>query len=46
LSTTNSGNPTVSDVLFILDPGNTILVTVLESTGTAPVAFETVWYEL
>jgi len=46
IGTTSSGNPYDSDVLTILDPGVTLLVTCQASSGTAPVGFETVWYEM
>jgi len=46
IATTNSGAPTVSTVLSIVDPGTSILVTCTASSGSAPVAYEVCWYEL
>jgi hypothetical protein len=46
IGSTNSGTPTIFDLLNILDPGNSILVTVIASSGTVPVAFATAWYEI
>ena len=46
IATTNSGAPTVSNVLTIIDPGTNILVTCTASSGSAPVAYEICWYEL
>lgn len=46
VASTSSGNADISHVLVIVDPGNSVLITATESSGTAPIAFEAVWYEL
>lgn len=45
LAVTSGGGIGISNLLFVLDPGQSILVTITESTGTVPVAFETAWNE-
>lgn len=46
VSTVSSGNPSRSNVLFILDPGVTLLLTAISSSATAPVGFQMAWYEI
>ena len=36
----------VSSVVQVIDPGNAMMISVTESSGTVPVAFEICWYEL
>jgi hypothetical protein len=46
LGVTSGGPPTISQVAHIIDPGNSILVTVTPSSSSAPVAYEVCWFEL
>lgn len=42
----SGGGQIVSEVLQIIDPGNSLLITVTESSATVPVSVEIVWYEI
>lgn len=46
IGTTSSCIPYDSDLLSIIDPGVTLLVTAQASSSTVPAGFETAWYEL
>jgi len=46
LAAANASSTQVSTVVQVIDPGNAMMISVTESTGTVPVAIEICWYEL
>lgn len=46
LAVANASSTQVSTIVQVIDPGNAMLISCIESSGTVPVAVELCWYEL